>query len=1602
MKKKRVQRSVCLRILGAFCTLIFVGLIFLSSQTSFSQDLLIEIGNNTACQGVPCGGLQRKILINEFMVSPAVNDGSISGPGPNGGRGEWVELYNPDACNPADISCYILGNYTSEGSGGIRIPPNTIVPPSGFAVIRGVNAPAVPFNALVANGGNVVDITISSEITVPEVCVVGNPANRFWFPNSGGWFAIYDQNGVPQDAVRWGTANALALGFPPCVPSAFGCQNPPSLMSYNDIPLNRKTHASTTNGNSHIGQSIRRLTDGGVWNAFGPPTFAACNSTCYSTTAPTCTGTATVISAPGTPPFFYSWNDALNQNTAHAIGLCEGSYTVTITSGNGIVTLAEVTIGTHVPELILDSTSFCLNTGIQALSGFSPTPTPGQTFSISGLGVNNMQFNPSSAGVGSHPITFSLTDQSGCSNSVQSIYTVHPVPVVSLNAPNALCITDSAVTVSTNPAGGTLSGPGISGSSFNPGMAGVGTHQIQFTYTDPNGCTNPQTTVLTTTITVNGLTPPEFAASPSYCVGDPIPNFPSTSLNNISGSWSPAINNQQTTTYIFTPSPNQCAQVATRTLQVNPILTPTFASVGPFCDGAAIPGFPATSLNGVTGAWSPTINNTQTTTYTFTPNSGNCAVTTTSTVVVNPILTPLFSVVGPFCSGETIPALPISSLNGVPGTWSPIINNTQTATYTFTPAPSACAVSSFMEVVVVSGAVSLSCPPTESLSCYSEIASPIADFTTFQNSGGAISSSTALLVANTVTMLSEAGTAQSCNAQVTRVYQFENVCGQTASCSQIIFVNDTISPLGVAPNDTLIQCIADLPLPNSSLVTNLSDNCSAPTVVHLSDQSSGSCPEIILRTYRIQDACGNFSDVTQTITVLDTIPPTGTAPSNLFVQCIGDVPSPNPNLVINVADNCSTPVVSHLTDNSNNQTCPEVISRIYRISDACGNFTDLIQTITIWDTIAPNGTPPPSLVVDCVGDVPNPNPSSVTNTSDNCTLPTVMHVSDVSSGTCPETITRTYRVEDACGNFTDLTQLITVLDSIPPTGTAPPNITVSCPADIPAPNGNTVTNLSDNCQTVFVTHFSDISDNNFCNLEVITRTYRLEDACGNESFVSHLITVDLLTPTASLSFSNPTTCQGTEGFITVAGLYSNTSYSITYNTEMIQQESNSQGVIQINDLAQGTYSNFVVAYSVCSFCSQLINQTIVLTDPPNPLVSAGSDVAFCEGNQYLVNAENPENAQITWSDNIQNGTIIQPPVGLNVYTVTAVLNNCLSTDQVVITVYPLPLVDAGADFDVCFGTSIVLEGSGAQTYFWTNNVLDGEPFFQIIPFQTYQVTGINQYGCYSQDEVEITLLENPFPTFTQDAFSSCEKPFQVTFNNTTLFDVADCSWFFGNNTSVVGTCDTVVGVFENVGCYGLTLTATYTNGCVNSVYSDSVVCVLPTPTAQFFATPSIQEVNSDIFFFNASQNATDYFWYFNPDEPPFLSKDVFFQFEESGEYEVILVAINEYGCVDSATQMIRVENPILLFVPNAFTPDGDAFNNEFKPVMATGFDPYNYELTIFNRSGEVLFVSRNANFGWPGTYGGKLVPEGIYIWQIDVKNENGISEIHRGHVSLLK
>jgi gliding motility-associated-like protein len=177
--------------------------------------------------------------------------------------------------------------------------------------------------------------------------------------------------------------------------------------------------------------------------------------------------------------------------------------------------------------------------------------------------------------------------------------------------------------------------------------------------------------------------------------------LPTTSINSITGTWSPALNDTVTTTYTFTPTAGQCADTATLTITVNPNVKPTFPAVAPICAGTTLTPLPTTSNNNnITGSWSPALNNTATTTYTFTPTAGVCAKTDTLTIIVNPKTIPAFNAVAPICSGSTLAALPTTSNNGITGTWAPALNNTATTTYTFTPTAGQCAATTTLTITV--------------------------------------------------------------------------------------------------------------------------------------------------------------------------------------------------------------------------------------------------------------------------------------------------------------------------------------------------------------------------------------------------------------------------------------------------------------------------------------------------------------------------------------------------------------------------------------------------------------------------------------------------------------------------------------------------------------------------------------------------------------------------------------------------------------------------------------------------------------------------------------------------------------------------------------
>ena len=128
---------------------------------------------------------------------------------------------------------------------------------------------------------------------------------------------------------------------------------------------------------------------------------------------------------------------------------------------------------------------------------------------------------------------------------------------------------------------------------------------------------------------------PEFTQIDPLCAGDNPPELPLISNNGIEGTWNPnIINNLETTTYTFTPSEGSCIETTAMTININELTIPSF-SLNDICIGETIQALPTISNEGIIGTWFPAPNNLTTTTYTFTPENGQCANITTETIEVN-------------------------------------------------------------------------------------------------------------------------------------------------------------------------------------------------------------------------------------------------------------------------------------------------------------------------------------------------------------------------------------------------------------------------------------------------------------------------------------------------------------------------------------------------------------------------------------------------------------------------------------------------------------------------------------------------------------------------------------------------------------------------------------------------------------------------------------------------------------------------------------------------------------------------------------------------------------------------------------------------------
>ncbi len=363
----------------------------------------------------------------------------------------------------------------------------------------------------------------------------------------------------------------------------------------------------------------------------------------------------------------------------------DGTYTLTYTVTVGTCTGSTTQLITVLPQAVATLAPlgpFCEGDGAVALPVGSPL---GGTYT--GTGVVGANFSPITAGVGTHTITYTIIGAT-CSGDATTDVVVKPLPVADITPVADLCLNDTPVNLTLtggSVGGGTFSGAGITGSTFNPTTAGVGIHTITYSIT-VNGCT----TIATTTIEVLALPNPVFGAIPDIC--ENIPAFDLTQGTPTGGTYSgtgitvnptfdPAVATAGTHTITYTLQNATCSNTATQTVTVLDVPVVTLVTPGPFCENdvavTLVGGLPLGgdySGTGVTA--SPTFDpavataGNHTITYTFV-NTGGCAGIATSDIEVKTLPLVTIDPLGPLCLNGT--PVPVTGTPVTGGFYSPIV-----------------------------------------------------------------------------------------------------------------------------------------------------------------------------------------------------------------------------------------------------------------------------------------------------------------------------------------------------------------------------------------------------------------------------------------------------------------------------------------------------------------------------------------------------------------------------------------------------------------------------------------------------------------------------------------------------------------------------------------------------------------------------------------------------------------------------------------------------------------------------------------------------------------------------------------------------------------
>lgn len=338
-----------------------------------------------------------------------------------------------------------------------------------------------------------------------------------------------------------------------------------------------------------------------------------------------------------------------------------------------------------------------------------------------------------------------------------------------------------------------------------------------------------------------------------------------------------------------------------------------------------------------------------------------------------------------------------------------------------------------------------------------------------------------------------------------------------------------------------------------------------------------------------------------------------------------------------------------------------------------------------------------------------------------------------------------------------------------------------------------------------------------------------------------------------------------------------------------------------------------------------------------------------------------------------------------------------------------------ADTAVCPGESAFLAAHydglyPPYVYSWDGVVPGGPGPHAVSPDSatTYTVTVSDVCNNAVTGAVTIGIYDLPEIGFDEPLLAGC-SPLRISLEDTQHTGAAYTHIWTVNGVAT-HTGNPAVFFAETPGISVVQLTIITSDGCTATSGDSILVEAYPTPDAQFTASSTSAYIDDATIDFTNTSTGDYIFQEWEIENELFPDAgSVSYTFPDTGVYAVKLVIANEYGCADSIQHGIRIRPVYNIVIPNAFTPGNQGGNGFYDPASTSNtiFYPFadyvsGFEMSIFNRWGELIFESNAFSYGWDGTYRGELCPQDVYVYKIEFLFSDGVEEVRVGDVTLFR